>query len=156
MGLSVPAPAAPPTFGLDTMVLIYHFESHPEHGPAATELLRAAENGRCRLAVTIVALLEVLVVPKRQRREDLCRRYRDFFEAFPNLEVVPVDTSIVELASDLRAAHGLRTPDALHLATAVHRGTDAFVTEDDRHFPTEALGVAVRPIEWALGKLPGT
>ena len=153
MGLSAPARATPPTFGLDTMVLIYHFESHEELGPAATELLRAAEDGRCRLVVSILALLEVLVAPKRHRREDLCRRYREFFESFPNLEVVPIGTSVVEVASDLRAVHNLRTPDALHLGTAVHRGVDAFVTEDDRHLPSEAAAVPVRNVKWALARL---
>ena len=152
MAVSEPAGAAPPLFGLDTMVLIYHFESHEELGPPATELLRAAEEGRCRLVLSILAVLEVLVVPKRHGREDLCRRYREFFASFPNLEVVPVDTAIAEVASDLRAEDGLRTPDAIHLATAVGRGVDGFVTEDDR-LPSEALGVSVRSVRWALSAL---
>lgn len=148
-----PARAGPPSFALDTMVLIYHFEGHERFGPPASELLRAAEDGRCRLVVSLLARLELLVVPKRQGREDLCRRYRQLLESFPNLDVVPLDVAVVEIASDLRARHNLRTPDALHLATAVHRAADAFVTEDARHFPGEANGVPVRSLRQTLAQL---
>jgi len=142
----------PPVFGVDTMILIYHFEEHERFGPAATELFQATEQGRCRLVVSILARLETLVAPKRHGREDLCRRYREMFEGFPNLEVVDVDAQVVEIASDLRATHGLRTPDAIHLATAVDRRTDAFVTEDSRHFPNEVEGVPVLSLHDTLAR----
>ena len=33
---------------------------------------------------------------------------------------------------DLRVRHGLKTPDALHLATALHHGCSKFWTNDNR------------------------
>lgn len=124
--------ARPPLYGVDSMLFVYHFEGNEEFGPAAGRLMREAEEGRCRLVASMVTVLEVLVVPKRHRQEALCRRYRDLFESFPNLSVVPVGQEVVEIASDLRAAHNLRTPDALHIATAIHAGADAFVSGDRR------------------------
>lgn len=121
-----------PLYGVDTMLFVYHFEAEPRFGPAAGKLLSAAESGSCRLVTSMLTLLEALVVPKRYGDEALCRRYRDFFGAFPNLTLVPVGPEIAEAAAELRAAHGLRTPDALHLATARHAGADGFVTEDRR------------------------
>jgi predicted nucleic acid-binding protein len=114
------------------MVFVYHFEANAEFGPAAGRLLRAAEEGRCRLVCSVVALLEVLVIPKRREETALCQRYREMFESFPNLTVVTLDARVAEIASDLRASHTLRTPDAIHLATALHAGAKAFVSEDDR------------------------
>jgi len=148
-----PRPPESPLFGVDSMVLIYHFERHERFGPPAAELLSAAEEDRCRLVVSILGRLEVLVVPKRHGREDLCRRYREVFEAFPNLTVAPVDAAVAEVASDLRAEHNLRTPDSIHLATAIDRRAAVFVTEDDRHYPDEAYGVPVLSIAEALARL---
>jgi len=123
---------AAPLYGVDTMVFVYHFEEHEEFGPAAGRLLQAAEEGRCRLVCSILTLLEILVVPKRNGQEELCRRYRQIFQSFPNLTVVNLGTEIAEIASDLRAAHSLRTPDAIHVATAIHAGAAAFVSGDGK------------------------
>jgi len=114
------------------MVFVYHFEANDLFGPGAGRLLRAAEDGRCRLVCSVVALLEVLVVPKRLGETVLCQRYREMFESFPNLSVLTLDARIAEIASDLRASHNVRTPDAIHLATALHAGAKAFVTQDGR------------------------
>ena len=146
-------PASPPLLAADTMLFIYHFENHPDFGPAAGRILGAAEGGRCRLVVSCLALMEVLVVPERHGEHELCRQYRDFFRSFPNLEMMPIDGELAEVASDLRASHRIRTPDALHLATALRAGARAFLTED--------LGLGSTPeIEvWsfrrALEHLPG-
>lgn len=152
---SEPARRESPSFGVDSMVLIYHFENHERFGPDASRLLRAAEEDRCRLVVSVLGRLEVLVSPKRHGREDLCRRYREVFDGFPNMSVVPVDAALVEIASDLRAAHNLRTPDAILLATALHHGAAGFVTEDHRHFPAEIDGFPVLSIAAALARLDG-
>ena len=137
------------------MVLIYHFEDDATFGPAAAALLRAAEEGRCRLLISVLGRLEVLVVPKRRGQDDLCRRYRDVFESFPNLEIASIDVAVADTASDLRATHTLRTPDALHLACAIECRADAFVTEDSRHFPSEAEGVPVISIRAAVERIGG-
>jgi predicted nucleic acid-binding protein len=121
-----------PLYGVDSMLFVYHFEGNEEFGPAAGRILRDAEEGRCGLVASVLALLEVLVVPKRHGRGELCQGYRDLFESFPNLSVVPIGPEVAEIASDLRAAHNLRTPDALHMATAIHSGVDAFISGDRR------------------------
>jgi predicted nucleic acid-binding protein len=142
--MTPPAAASPrqiPVYGVDTMLFVYHFEEHAQFGPAATRLLQAAEHDQLRLVTSVLTLMEVLVVPKRERQEQLCRRYRELFASFPQLTVLPIDESIAEVASDLRATHTLRTPDALHLATAIVAGAEAFVTEDRRLSSIAAIRV---------------
>jgi predicted nucleic acid-binding protein len=129
---TAPEPDLPPLYGVDSMVFVYHFEANEEFGPAAGRLLQAAEAGRCRLVCSILTLLEILVVPKRTGQEELCRRYREVFQSFPNLTVLALETHIAEIASDLRARHSVRTPDAIHIATAIRAGAAAFVTGDGR------------------------
>jgi predicted nucleic acid-binding protein len=142
--MTLPAAASPrrvPVYGVDTMLFVYHFEEHPQFGPGATRLLHAAEHDRLRLVTSVLTLMEVLVVPKREGQEQLCHRYRELFASFPRLTVLSIDPAIAEVASDLRATYTLRTPDALHLATAIVAGAEAFVTEDRRLSSISAIRV---------------
>ena len=56
--------------------------------------------------------------------------YRNLLGLFPNLYFVPFDASVADISSDLRARYGLRTPDAIQVAAAIHQRADAFVTND--------------------------
>lgn len=134
------------------MLFIYHFENNPEFGAAAGRILKATEKGKCRLVVSSLALMEVLVAPKKHGDYELCQRYRYFFQSFPNLEVLPIDDNVAEIASDLRAAHKIRTPDALHMATGHCAGASAFLTEDTRLRTTPKI--VVQRFEEALDLLP--
>lgn len=127
------------------MLFVYHFEAHEELGPTAAAVFRGAEDGRHRLLASVLALMEVLVVPKRHGMTDLVESYREIFESFPNLDLVPVDAAVVEIASDLRAKHNLRTPDALHLGTAIHHGAAAFLSQD-RVLTTKITEIPVLPL----------
>jgi predicted nucleic acid-binding protein len=49
---------------------------------------------------------------------------------YPNLEWITADFGIADLAARYRARYSLKTPDALHAATAVRAGATAFVTND--------------------------
>ena len=51
---------------------------------------------------------------------------------FAGLELVLVDVSaaVIERATDLRAQYNLKTPDALHDATAVEFGATVFLSGD--------------------------
>jgi predicted nucleic acid-binding protein len=43
-----------------------------------------------------------------------------------------VSEIIADEAAQLRARHGLRTPDAIQLATAIRSGASSFLTNDSR------------------------
>ena len=49
---------------------------------------------------------------------------------YPNLDWVAPDLEIADLAARLRAAHRLKTPDALQAATAVRTGASGLITND--------------------------
>jgi predicted nucleic acid-binding protein len=69
--------------------------------------------------------------------------YRRVFGSYPNLTLHPVTMPVMESMSDLRAKYGLRTPDAIHVATGLLHGAQAFVTNDKQLRPLKAEGLDV-------------
>lgn len=78
----------------------------------------------------IVLLAEVLVEPLLQGRQDLQQAYRSILQSSQNFYLVNVSEFIAEEAARLRAQYSLRTPDPIHMATALHTGCNAFLTND--------------------------
>lgn len=112
---------------LDACLLIYAYESHPTFGQAARAAL--ARQGAERFAISALTRMECLVKPMRTANLALQRYYEDSFHSFAWL---PMHDAIFDFAAQLRARHGLKTPDALHLACAQHYRCTALWTNDDR------------------------
>lgn len=70
--------------------------------------------------------------PLRVGNTALAQRYRRFLLQSRNFSTVPFDATIAERAADLRARYNVRIPDAMQLATAIHAGCQAFLTNDQR------------------------
>ena len=123
--------AAPKVY-LDACVAIYFVEQHPVYFPV---LLRRRVVMAPAVAPTMVvselSRLECRIKPLRDRDATLLDRFDRFF-ATGDLQWVAIDRPVVDVATRLRAEHGLKTPDALHLAAALHAGCDEFWTHDQR------------------------
>lgn len=113
----------------DACVLIYLIEEHPELHPRIDAAVRAVPN----LAFTLSELLrlECRVRPMKQGNRELLEKFDRFF-ANPTHVYIPASRPVFNLATEFRAHHGLRTPDALHLATAIHAECNEFWTNDRR------------------------
>jgi predicted nucleic acid-binding protein len=46
------------------------------------------------------------------------------------LQIAEIEPEVIERATALRARYGLRTPDAIHLATAIEQGADLVISGD--------------------------
>jgi len=66
----------------------------------------------------------------REGNTALLADYETFF-APADLRLIEISAAVVERATDLRARYGFKTPDALHLATAIEERADLFLTGDD-------------------------
>lgn len=111
---------------LDACIAIYLVEEHPAYAPLVAARLRG---GVGRIAYSPLVEMECLVLPMRQQRIELVRRFRGFFALNHRLAI---GDEVFRIATELRARHGIKTPDALHLATAMHYGCCEFWTNDDR------------------------
>src|ERR1035437_161606 len=131
---------------LDACVLIYRFEGGAEFRTAATETIAQLTLGQSviDLAVSRLSVLECRVKPLRDGNTDLLKRYDDFFAA---VQVVELSAGVVELATDLRVRHSLKTPDALQAACALSlQGDVLFVSADQGFSKVTGLDVClIRP-----------
>ena len=63
-------------------------------------------------------------------KQALTERYDRIFNQLENLSLVPVHREVLWQAAKLRAGQNLKTPDAIHLATALLTGCKALLSQD--------------------------
>jgi len=69
------------------------------------------------------------VKPVRDRDAAILATYDAFFTR-ARLTIVDVTAAVLDRATELRARHGFKVPDAIHLASAIEAGADVFLTGD--------------------------
>jgi predicted nucleic acid-binding protein len=121
---------------VDACLLIYAFEAHPVHGSAVRARLAHAAG---QLAISPLVHLECLEGPMKTGNLVLQRYYEEGLQQLVNL---PLPHAVFVQAAELRARHGLKTPDALLLAAAQFHRCSSLWTNDDR-LMTAAHGLAV-------------
>lgn len=67
--------------------------------------------------------------PLRDGNNALLQEYDAIFDA-DEFVVVDVTAAVLDRATELRAHHRSKTPDAIQLASAIEAGADAFLTGD--------------------------
>ena len=72
----------------------------------------------------------VTVQPLRLGLENVADDYKNLLDNFPKLTLCPITRDVTLQAAVLRAKYGLRTPDALILATWITQGATLMITND--------------------------
>jgi predicted nucleic acid-binding protein len=115
---------------LDACCIIYLVEaSSPFHDAIVERLLRYRRDAAARLLTSRLSCLECRVRPTRDRDRKLLATYDRFFNT-SRLLIAEVTPGVIERATTLRARYGFRTPDAIHLASAIEEQADVFLTGD--------------------------
>lgn len=110
---------------LDTCIVIYLVEHHPDYFPKLKSLL----SGIAATAISPLVEMEALIHPLRNKDLPLMEAYQSFFDCCTMLDM---PTEVYRQAAVLRAEHSIKTPDALHLATATWHGCLSLWTNDER------------------------
>lgn len=129
--------------GLDTAPLIYFIEENQTYLGMVRPFFEAMDRGEFAVVTSTVTLLEVLVHPFRKGDSGLAQQYRDILLDAEGITTLPLSQDIAEEAARLRAAHGIRTPDAIQMATAIRGGASGFLTNDARLPSLPGLAVLV-------------
>jgi predicted nucleic acid-binding protein len=116
--------------GLDTAPFIYFTEANPTYVAVCRSVFRAIVEGRIIGITSTLSLTETLAHPIRTGNVTVEAAYRTILLATPMISTLPPTSDVAILAARLRAKHGLKTPDALQVATAITAGCEAFLTGD--------------------------
>ena len=120
-------PATGPVY-LDANALIYSVETHPTYWPVLQPVWAAAKTGTAQFATSALSILECLVLPLRINNPTLIAAYERVFASI-RLTVIPINEPILREAARIRATiNKVRTPDAIHAATALLHPVGLFLT----------------------------
>lgn len=112
---------------LDTCCVIYLLEQVQPFSTLIRQHL--ANNLDAVLCVSPLVRLESLVKPSIDGNQALVEDYEIFLT---DQQWLTIDDNVFARALNLRIKHKIKTPDALHLATAIENGCSEFWTNDDR------------------------
>ncbi len=111
---------------LDAAPVIYAVEHVPGYAEAVDARLSAPG---VVLLTSDLARLECRIKPLRDGDTELLADFDAFFAQTISV-MVPLTRDVIDRATELRAAHNVKTPDALHLAAAMLSRCDTFLTND--------------------------
>ena len=114
---------------LDTNCFIYMIEGSP-YETIVRSLFKAIEEGHVLAVCSVLTITELLTGPCRSGDARLWEEYRAALYRFPNLSFHPIDIPIAEGAAQLRGKYRIKSPDAIHLSTAMLETADVFITND--------------------------
>jgi predicted nucleic acid-binding protein len=128
---------------IDTSVVIYTIEVNPNYWQLLQPLWQKFQAGQIELIASELILMESLVIPLRQSNANLIDTYEQLLLSSV-LQLIPISQTILREAARLRATTpSLRTPDAIHIATASTLGCTQFLTNDRQLSVVTSLPIVI-------------
>jgi predicted nucleic acid-binding protein len=115
---------------LDTSALIYSVEKIAPYFELLAPLWQSAKQNQIQLFGSELLLLETLVKPIQQGDLILESALRNLLTNSREFSLLPITRVVLDAACLLRVQHRIRTPDAIHLATAQLAKCDHVLTND--------------------------
>jgi predicted nucleic acid-binding protein len=126
-------PLTLPTSGIvyvDSNVIIYSVDRHQIYAPLLDPLWDASVVGHVQVVTSELAVMEAMIGPLSTNDPKAISDFERFFASSFTAQL-PVDRAILMRAALARATtKALRTPDAIHLATALATNAQHVVTND--------------------------
>ena len=118
---------------VDANIFIYALNGFPAYATTLKELFEGIESGAFSACTSELTLAELLIIPFRHGNVEEEGRCRMILRPRPCLSLLPVTMDVLESMARLRGAlPAIRTPDAIHAATAQLAKCDVFLTNDRR------------------------
>ncbi len=129
---------------LDSVIVIYFLDNGGTFQARAQRRIAALEAAGGQIAVSQLTRLECRVKPIRLGDAASLAQFDNFFSR-ADVRIVPIPAAVYDRATHLRAVHGFKLADSLHLAAAIEAGCDRFLTNDVRLSRCTDIHVEVLP-----------
>lgn len=116
--------------GIETAPFIYYTEHRVGYIEKMQSIFTHVRVRNIQVITSVITVTETLMKPLKEQDMDLVGAYRRMLYSSEEIMLAPVTAQIADVAANLRARYNLRTPDALHVATAIVSGCDTFLTND--------------------------
>ena len=114
---------------IDSSGLIYSVERVEPYRGLLEPMWQETQDGNLTIVSSPVLVIEALVKPLRDGNTEIEMQYRELF-ASNAVRLLDASHQVFEDAALIRAETGLKTPDALHAATALRAACALFITND--------------------------
>jgi predicted nucleic acid-binding protein len=115
---------------VETAPYIYYVENHPVYADKVDAILQIVESRPIEIKTSVIALTETLMKPIQANDQGLIDTYLELFNDTDYISLVPITPALAEQAAKIRARYNLRTPNALHITSAITSRCEAFLTND--------------------------
>jgi predicted nucleic acid-binding protein len=125
--LKVPKKLIHKNIGVDSSVLIYLFNNEPKKSKKIAEILSLSK----KITASSILHLEIATGFYKKDQFSLIDVLNNLPRICKNFEYINADIKICSIAGYLRSKYQfLKTPDAIHIATAILTKADYFLTSD--------------------------
>ena len=114
-------------------------EANPRYVGLTDPIFTWLERPDHSAVTSAITMTELLVQPYRDSAEQRAGEFYALLATYPNLDWIAPSLEVADLAARIRAAHRLRTPDALQAATAIQAQATGLVTNDPVFARVEAF-----------------
>ncbi len=126
---------------LDSSVFIYFLEDNPKFSNLAEVIFELAEKGRISIVSSVLVSVEVLTGYRRAKNDVAEDEFKQMLKNFPSIEICETSYKLVDHIVNLRTKYSMKTPDAIHVATAIEHKADVFVTNDRQLKKVKEIGI---------------
>ncbi len=115
---------------LDANIFIYSVEMVAPWAEESNDIFAGLKAGEFSVTTSNLTLSECLVKPFKENRLDLAKVYRQVLSPRPHLNIASINDDILIFSANVRAKYNLKTPDAIHAATALTQKCTVMLTND--------------------------
>ena len=123
----------------DANIIIYLIEGFPLYQKLINDVQLILENDDFVAYTSELSICESLIKPFKVKADNTASLFRTFLEESGCFSMIAIDRDILIKSAHIAASTAMKTPDAIHIATAMASGCDLFLSNDKNIRMPESL-----------------